>query len=329
MVRCSDEAARWYSSRFVYPPLLISLEEHFPNLELDVELPWGDPAPVRSSPLMHSLHVYFEPHKLDTTKTSPLLTHVQTQIMDSPNLVELSMKVGSLGCVIYDVDPKFARLRGKRFPPLEKLTLEAFPLTIKNVDYWMENMDWSQMGNLDFRAIDQPSYFLNKSMELAGGLPQLRTLRVELPWFDGAKDTREFEGTFRRFLDTPRDMRLSEIALQGDYQPYLQTILDMHGPTLKTLLLHNPERPFEPQRGMLSELDLSDISLRAPNLEGISVDINRSANGTLVSPLSTLRRLLQIQVSAVTANKISGHSSIQDCVPILTDRRALWDLGGL
>ena len=86
-------------------------------------------------PLLHSFHVYFQPTKLDTVKTSPLLTHAQTQIMDSPNLVELSMKIGSLGCVIYDVDPKFVRLKGKRFPLLEKLVLEAFPLTAENVDY--------------------------------------------------------------------------------------------------------------------------------------------------------------------------------------------------
>ena len=272
----------------MYPPLLTSLEERFPNLELNVDMPWGNPATLRSSLLIHSLHVYFEPHKLDTTKTSPLLTHVQKQIMDSPNLVELSMRVGSLGCVIYDVDPKFARLRGKRFPPLEKLTLEAFPLTVKNVDYWMANMDWSQMGNLDLRAIDEPTYFLNKSMKLADGLPQLEALRIELPWFYKAKDAREFEDAFSRFLDTPRDTGLSEIALKGDYQRYLEAILDRHGATLKSLLLHSPERPYGPQRETLSELELSDLGRRAPNLESISVDINHTLNGTLVSiyPLS-------------------------------------------
>jgi hypothetical protein len=65
--------------------------------------------------------------------------------MDSPNLVELSMEIGSMGCVIYRVDRKFAQLENKRFPPLQKLTLEAFPLTVENVDYWMANMDWSHM----------------------------------------------------------------------------------------------------------------------------------------------------------------------------------------
>jgi len=184
---------RWSSSRFVYPPLLVALEEHFPNLELNVEMPRGNPATVRSSPLMHSLLIHFESPKLDTTKTSPLLTHVQTQIMDSPNLVGLSMKVGSLGYVLYNVNPKFARLRGKRFPPLEKLPLEAFPLTVKNVDSWMNTMDWSQMGNLDLRAIAELTYFLNESMKFADGLPQLEALRIDLPWFDEAKDAREFE----------------------------------------------------------------------------------------------------------------------------------------
>jgi len=276
-------AVRWRSSLAAHPALLTSLEEHFPNLELNVEIPWLTPAALRSSPLMHSLHVHFGPNELDTAKTSPLLTHVQTQIMDSPNLIELSMKVGSMGCVIFDVDPKFARLKGKRFPPLEKLTLEAFPLSVKNVDYWMRNMDWSQIGNLDLRAIDEPTYLLNESMKLAYGLPQLKALRIELPWFGDAKDTRDFEDTFRRFLDAPRDTGLSEIALEGDYQPYLQVILDRHGTTLRKLLLHAPERAYEPQREMLSALELSDLGRRAPNIAAISVDINRTPNGSLVS----------------------------------------------
>ena len=280
------ENLRWRSEFAVHPQLLTSLEEHFPNLELNVEIQWGDLSTLRSSPLIHSLYITFAPDKLDTVKTSPLLTHVQTQIMDSPNLVELTMKVGSMGCVIFDVDPKFARLKGKRFPPLEKLTLEAFPLTAKNVDYWMESMDWSQMENLDLRAIDEPTYFLNESMKFADGLPQLKALGMELPWFDETKDTREFEDAFRRFLGVPRDAGLSEIVIEGDYQQYLQMVLDGHGATLKKLQLHSPERSFEPQREMLSELDLGDLGRRAPNLEEISIDINYTPNGTLVSPSS-------------------------------------------
>jgi len=277
---------RWSSTLAVHPPLLTSLEEYFPNLKLHLEMQWSDPSTLQSSPLIHSLHVYFEPHKLNTVKTSPLLTHVQTQIMESPNLAELTVKIGSLGCVIYDVDPKFARLKGKRFPPLERLTLEAFPLTIENVDYWMENMDWSQMGDLDFRAINDPTYFFNESMKLADGLPRLEALRMELPWFRETRNHQEFEDTFRRFLGVPRDTGLSEIALEGDYQSYLQTILDGHGTTLKKLRLHDPERPQEPQREMLSEPGLSDLGRRAPNLEEISIDINHTLNGSLVSPLA-------------------------------------------
>ena len=150
---------------------------------------------------MHSLYVIFDPSKLNTINTSPLLIHVQTQIMDSPNLVELTMGVGSMGCVIFDVDPKFARLKGKRFPPLQKLSLEAFPLTVQNVDYWMKNMNWSQMGNLNLRDIDEPTYFLNESLKFADGLSQLKAFSMELPWFRVSKDIWKFEDTFRRFLD--------------------------------------------------------------------------------------------------------------------------------
>jgi len=303
----------------MHPPLLSSLEKHFPNLELDLESRWNDPSALRSSPLLHSLHVYFEPSSLDTVKTSPLLTHVQTQIMDSHNLVELAIEIGPLGCVIYDIDPKFARLKGNRFPLLEKLTLVAFPLTFENVNYWMENMDWSHVENLDFRAIDQPTYFFNESMRLAGGLPQLKVLRVELPWFDKTRDLQEFEDTFRRFLDVPRGAELSEIVLQGQYKPYLQTILDGHGKTLKKLQLHDPERPYEPQREVLSKAELSDLGRRAPNLEEISIDINYTLNGSLVSLFVRSPTSLFAQVFSATANRIFGHSPVRYCVPIPED----------
>ena len=185
-----------------HTPEVIGLPgKYFPNLELNVEILRGNLFTLRSSPLMHSLYVIFDPSKLNTINTSPLLTHVQTQIMDSPNLVELTMGVGSMGCVIFDVDPKFARLKGKRFPPLKKLSLEAFPLTVQNVDYWMKNMNWSQMGNLNLRDIDEPTYFLNESLKFADGLSQLKVFSMELPWFRVSKDIWKFEDTFRRFLD--------------------------------------------------------------------------------------------------------------------------------
>ena len=276
---------RWASTLAIHPPLLTALEYHFPNLELGLDLQWGDPSTLQSTPLLHSLHVSFSPTGLNTVKTSPLLTHVQTQIMNSPNLVELSMEIGSLGCVFYSVDPKFARLKGKRFPPLEKLTLEAFPLTIENVDYWMKSMDWSQMEHLDLRAIYEPTYFFNQSMEIVGGLPRLKTLHMILPGSYETKGLQEFADTFRRFLNVPRDAGLSEIALEGDHRPYLQTILDIHGTALKRLQLHDPERPDEPQREMLSEQELNDIGRRVPKLEEISIDINHTLNGSLVGTL--------------------------------------------
>ena len=147
-------------------------------------------------------------------------------------------------------------------------------------------MDWSQIGSLDFRAVDEPTYFFNESMKLMGSLPRLKALRTELPWFGETRDLQEFEDTFRRFLDVPRDAGLSEIALEGDYRPYLQAILDRHGGSLKKLQLHDPERPYEPQREMLSEPELCDLGRRAPNLEAISIDINYTPNGSLVGPFS-------------------------------------------
>lgn len=315
----SNRCVRWASALTIHPPLLAALEDHFPNLELGLHLQWGDPSTLQSTPLLHSLHVYFEPRGLNTVETSPLLTHVQTQIMNSPNLVELSMEIGSLGCVIYSVDPKFARLKGKRFPPLEKLKLEAFPLTIQNVDYWMKSMDWSRMEHLDLRAIYEPTYFFNESMGAAGGLPQLKTLRVVLPGSYETKGLQEFEDTFRRFLDVPRDAGLSEIALEGDHRPYLQTILYRHGTVLKRLQLHDPERPDEPQREMLSEPELNDIGRRAPRLEVISIDINHTLNGSLVGtlPYSPTAIYPHAFVLPTTADGICGHAPVRDNIPIL------------
>jgi hypothetical protein len=124
-------------------------------------------------------------------------------------------------------------------------------------------------------------------MKLAGGLPQLKSLRMEIPWFQETKDIREFDDAFHRFLDAPRDAGLSEIALGGNYHPYLQRLLDGHGASLKKLKLHDPERGSGPQRKMLSEPELRALGRRAPNLQYISVDINHTLNGSLVSPFTS------------------------------------------
>lgn len=63
--------------------------------------------------------------------------------MDSLNLVDLSLGIGFMGRIVYRVDPKFTRLKGRQFPSLERLALEAFPLTVENVEYQLRNMDWS------------------------------------------------------------------------------------------------------------------------------------------------------------------------------------------
>ena len=90
-------------------------------------------------------------------------------------------------------------------------------------------------------------------MKLVGGLPQLKELHMELPWFRERRDLWEFEDTFRRFLDAPRNTGLSAIASEGSYQPYLQAILNRHGESLKNLQLRDPEWPDQPQREVLSD----------------------------------------------------------------------------
>ena len=268
------------------PPLLRSLEEHFPNLDLDLKIAFGDLNSLRSSSLLRSLYLGVAPDALATDKTSPLLSHVQTQIMDSKNLTKLSIEIGSMGCIMYAVDPKFSRPRGKKFLPLENLTLEGFPLSTANVDYWMTAMDWSQLRNLELRSTRKPTYFLNAVLDSAGGLPGLETIRIELPRFyysDTKADEEAFENTFLRFLSVPREKDLSMVGIEGEYRPYLQTVLEKQGAALRGIYLHSPERYDDPQREMLSAKELRAVGLQAPNLEEISVDINK-VNGSLVSP---------------------------------------------
>ena len=286
-LRChgADFVVRWGYDRSVHPPLLKSLEKHFPNLDLDVKIAYGDFNSLRSSSLLRSLHLAIPPDALATAKTSPLLTHVQNQIMDSKNLTKLTVKLGSMGCVLYIVDPKFSKPKDKKFPPLEDLSLEAFPLSAPNVDYWMAAMDWSQLQNLELRATRQPTYFLNATLNSAGGLPGLKTIRIELPhsYHSDARAGREaFESTLLRFLTAPRASGLSTVDMEGEYHPYLSAVLEKQGATLRSLHLHSPERSDDPQREMLSAPELRAIGLQAPNLEEIAVDINK-VNGSLVS----------------------------------------------
>jgi len=273
----------------VLPPLLKSLEKHFPNLKLDVKVTFGDLNSLRSSPLLRSLYLGIVPSALATTKTSRLLTHIQTQIMDSKNLTKLTIKLGSMGCVLHIVDPKFSKPRGKKFPPLEDLTIEAFPLSTTNVDYWMMAMDWSRLRNLELRATREPAYFLNAALNSAEGLPGLETIRIELPhpyYSDTRGNAKAFENAFLRFLSAPRTNGLSTVGMEGEYHPYLSTVLEKQGATLRSLHLHRPERFDNPQREMLSIPELRAIGLHAPNLEEIAVDINK-LNGSLVSPRFT------------------------------------------
>jgi hypothetical protein len=270
------------------------LENHFPNLDLDVKLTFGDLDSLRSSSLLRSLYLAFEPRALATDKTSPLLTHVQTQIMDSKNLTKLTIELGSMGCVIHTLDPKFSKPKGKTFPPLEDLSLDGFPLSTANVNYWMTAMDWSQLRNLKLRATERPTYFLDASLNSARGLPGLETIRIELPRFyysDTEADEEAFENTFLRFLSAPRANGLSTVDIEGEYRPYLPTVLEKQGATLRSLRLHSPERYDDPQREMLSVPELRAIGLQAPDLEEIAVDIN-NLNGSLVGPRS-LTILLQ------------------------------------
>ena len=269
----------------MHPPLLKSLEKHFPYLDLNVKVASGDLKSLRSSPLLRSLYLGIAPRALATTKTSPVLTHIQTQIMDSKGLTKLTIKLGSMGCVVQTVDPKFSKSRGKKFPPLEDLSLEAFPLSVANVDYWMGAMDWSKLRNLKLRATREPTYFLNAALTSAGGLPGLETIRIELPhpyYSDTTADNEAFEKTFLRFLTAPRVNGLSTVEMEGEYHPYLPTVLETQGTILRSLRLHSPERYTTPQREMLSTPELRAIGLRAPNLEEIAVDINK-LNGSLVS----------------------------------------------
>ena len=269
----------------MHPPLLKSLEKHFPNLNLGVEVAFGDLKSLRSSSLLRSLHLRIAPDALDTSKTSPLFTHLQTQIMDSKNLTKLTIEIGSGGCILYNVDPKFSKPKGKSFPPLEELSLKAFPLSAANVDYWMTAMDWSRLRNLELRATVKSTYFLNAALDSAGGLPGLEKIRIELPhsYFDTKADEEAFNNVFLRLLSAPRVNGLSAVSMEGEYRSYLPAVLEKQGPTLRGLHLHTQERSNGPQREALSVRELRAIGLQAPNLEELNVDLNK-LNGSLVSP---------------------------------------------
>ena len=313
------------------PPLLKSLEKHFPNLDLDVKVAFGDPNSLRSSSLLRSLYLAIASHTLATTKTSPLLTHVQTQIMGSKNLTKLTIKLSSMGCVLYTVDPKFSKPRGKRFPPLENLSLEAFPLSTANVDYWMMAMDWSRLRNLELRATWKPEYFLNAALSSAEGFPALETIRIELPhpyYSDTRADREAFESAFLRFLSAPRTNGLSTVGMEGEYHPYLSAVLEIQGATLRSLHLHNPERSDDPQREMLTVPELRAIGLQAPNLEEIAVDINK-LNGSLVSTSLCHPLVGTLDLIFVAARGAYRYAPLRVFIPVPEGRRAQRDIRGL
>ncbi|KAK1519691.1 uncharacterized protein CCOS01_11342 [Colletotrichum costaricense] len=244
------------------------------------------------------------------------LAEVHDALIHCPNITSLNLRIGEIGCVrepdrwSFPLDPA----RTSRYlPVLDTLSLEKYhfydtygdylhPLrgwtylsawiwsgdafgwlkwrllsddqkSVSNTELWLDAMDFSKIRNLSILDYDGPPEALVES-ELPLSLPSLRTLRLE------RNTTVDFG------LSLPPHSLHSLSWLDAGQDQSIIPILERHGRSLTHLEWRTPES-LESKRPALPSEVMRDLRNLAPNLQSLTIDLNR--NGTW--PWEDLRAL--------------------------------------
>lgn len=148
-----------------------------------------------------------------------------------------------------------------------------------NLEAWIEAMDWSRIKHLDI------DYASPQALEvMAENLPNLESLSLG-PWyrwaFNETTQPEELESVML-FLDKVGPLRGLSLTSVGSKVP-LKRILERHCPTLKELKIHERDylHAMDEQYGIdrpreaLEEEELKLIRDECPDLESLTVDVNR------------------------------------------------------
>ncbi|KAK1706332.1 hypothetical protein BDP67DRAFT_582500 [Colletotrichum lupini] len=277
----------------------------------------ASPAKPVTCPSSSDLRVTIPPsHQSPSNTDYESLAEVHDALIHCPNIISLNLRIGEIGCVgepdrwSLPLDPAGT---SRYLPVLDTLSLEKYhfydtdgdylhPLrgwtylsawiwsgdafgwlkwrllpddqkSVSNTELWLDAMDFSKIRNLSILDYDGPPETLVES-ELPLSLPSLRTLRLE------RNTTVDFG------LSLPPHSLHSLSWLDAGQDQSIIPILERHGRSLTHLEWRTPES-LESKRPALPSKVMRDLRNLAPNLQSLTIDLNR--NGTW--PWEDLRAL--------------------------------------
>ena len=178
----------------------------------------------------------------------------------------------------------------------EWLRPKQIPLTIdrgSNLRLWKSAMDWSCLERLELKHVYLPTFFKHMS----GNLPGIKRLALWPQWWresseDLVRETEDFLNSLPLLESLSLHGYTGRINLEG--------VLERYKPSLQRLELREweSEDPLK-RRPVLSQAQLMKITSLCPELQELSIDINR--NGTWpfgsLSALSTLENLRHLEIN--------------------------------
>ncbi|KAM0321853.1 hypothetical protein ACHAQA_009858 [Verticillium albo-atrum] len=188
---------------------------------------------------------------------------------------------------------------GRALDWIRGLTLSQTTKAKTNLDLWLEAMDFSQIHTLTLRGGSNNANDDTFYRSLPAALPRLRSLTVDGTWrhrncveqYDGHWRVDEDPGLppAHKFLLALPPASLENLTwTNGESTDSIifDKVLQHHGPSLKHLDWHNDEFDIE-KRPALSAEQLRNLAVCAPNLQSLTVDLDR--NGTW--PVDALQAL--------------------------------------
>ncbi|KAI4114318.1 MAG: hypothetical protein LQ345_004880 [Seirophora villosa] len=157
----------------------------------------------------------------------------------------------------------------------EPLQLDWESIKGSNLYMWRDAMDWSRLEELELRDVDLPIFF----KEMSDQVHNLKHLSLQPRWSRVEGPEVSLVNSTETFVQGQE--HLERLSLQGytSYFDALRRMLGRHGATLRELQLREWESTdiINP-RAVLSSAQLLEVNRLCPQLERLSIDVNR--NGT-------------------------------------------------
>ena len=232
-------------------------------------------------------------------------------LISCPNVRSLSLSISQGGCGVGDDPWSFNWRKRHRFPTLENLTISGYDWDSQEVSFtkgrrpistqaWKAAMDWSKLKRLDLSR--PPASFLKA---FHGELSSLQSLVVrpekgfwgdEITLCDFDEAGHKLRQDWTSFIVALPPLHQLKISGMGN-MPNMTQILAAHGPTLRKLKIHDHERDCMYETGNSSwtrqtfdVAQIEELRLGASNLESLTIDVWRGADGWPVSALDALSK---------------------------------------